>query len=110
MQARPERFHWLLLPVLAVFCSALPGYEQPDSQPKPGLAALVNPLAGTANSGNTFPGAVLPFGMVAHRGAVLELMSHLLTLGQFQDGYTQAPAFPPISQKREMDGARMRWV
>ena len=28
-------------------------------------ATLVNPLIGTANGGNTFPGAVLPFGMVA---------------------------------------------
>jgi len=28
-------------------------------------AALVNPLIGTANGGNTFPGAVMPFGMVA---------------------------------------------
>lgn len=27
-------------------------------------AALVNPLIGTANGGNTFPGAVAPFGMV----------------------------------------------
>ena len=27
-------------------------------------AALVNPLIGTANGGNTFPGAVVPFGMV----------------------------------------------
>ena len=27
------------------------------------LAGLVNPLIGTANGGNTFPGAVLPFGM-----------------------------------------------
>lgn len=30
-----------------------------------GPAAFVHPLIGTANSGNTFPGAVLPFGMVA---------------------------------------------
>ena len=29
----------------------------------PDLAALVNPLIGTAAGGNTFPGAVLPFGM-----------------------------------------------
>ncbi len=28
-------------------------------------ATLVNPLIGTANGGNTFPGAVVPFGMVA---------------------------------------------
>ena len=29
-----------------------------------GPAAEVNPLIGTANGGNTFPGAVVPFGMV----------------------------------------------
>ena len=29
----------------------------------PDLASHVNPLIGTANGGNTFPGAVLPFGM-----------------------------------------------
>jgi predicted alpha-1,2-mannosidase len=30
----------------------------------PDLASEVNPLVGSANGGNTFPGAVLPFGMV----------------------------------------------
>ena len=63
--ARRERFGWLLLPVLSVCCIALPADAQPDPQANPGPAALVNPLIGTANSGNTFPGAVLPFGMVA---------------------------------------------
>src|SRR5882724_8838009 len=29
------------------------------------LAAEVNPFIGTTNGGNTFPGATLPFGMVA---------------------------------------------
>ena len=33
-----------------------------DQAPDP--ASLVNPLIGTANGGNTFPGAVVPFGMV----------------------------------------------
>jgi predicted alpha-1,2-mannosidase len=33
------------------------------SQPQDDLAALVNPLIGTAGGGNTFPGAVMPFGM-----------------------------------------------
>lgn len=33
------------------------------AQPSGDLAGLVNPLIGTANGGNTFPGAVLPFGM-----------------------------------------------
>ncbi|MBE7217011.1 MAG: GH92 family glycosyl hydrolase [Caulobacteraceae bacterium] len=30
----------------------------------PGPSVLVDPLVGTANGGNTFPGAVVPFGMV----------------------------------------------
>ena len=34
-------------------------------QPAEDLAALVNPLVGTAGGGNTFPGAVLPFGMLS---------------------------------------------
>jgi len=29
-----------------------------------GPADLVNPLIGTANGGNVFPGAVVPFGML----------------------------------------------
>ena len=33
------------------------------AQPPKDLAGYVNPLIGTANGGNTFPGAVLPFGM-----------------------------------------------
>src|SRR5688500_10704236 len=35
----------------------------PRAQAPGDLAALVNPLIGTAGGGNTFPGAVLPFGM-----------------------------------------------
>jgi putative alpha-1,2-mannosidase len=31
----------------------------------PDPTAYVDPLIGTANGGNTFPGAVVPFGMVA---------------------------------------------
>ena len=69
MQARRERPRWLLLPALTIFCAALPSFAQRNPQSNPqskiGPAALVNPLIGTANSGNTFPGAVLPFGMVA---------------------------------------------
>ncbi|HWC96089.1 MAG TPA: GH92 family glycosyl hydrolase [Candidatus Sulfopaludibacter sp.] len=42
---------------LAQTSSTPPAVEDP--------AALVNPLIGTANGGNTFPGAVLPFGMLA---------------------------------------------
>lgn len=37
-----------------------------DAQmPKQDLASFVNPFVGTANGGNTYPGATLPFGMVA---------------------------------------------
>lgn len=32
---------------------------------KPGPAALVNPFIGTADGGNTYPGAVVPFGMAS---------------------------------------------
>jgi predicted alpha-1,2-mannosidase len=35
------------------------------SQPATDYAAEVNPFIGTANGGNTYPGATLPFGMVA---------------------------------------------
>src|SRR5687768_2749367 len=37
----------------------------PRAQAPGDLAALVNPLIGTAGGGNTFPGAVLPFGMLS---------------------------------------------
>lgn len=40
---------------------AFPAGAQSPADP----AALVNPMIGTANSGFTFPGAVVPFGMVA---------------------------------------------
>ena len=33
--------------------------------PRRGLASYVDPFVGTANDGNTYPGATLPFGMVA---------------------------------------------
>jgi predicted alpha-1,2-mannosidase len=37
-----------------------------DAQmPQQDLVSFVNPFVGTANGGNTFPGATLPFGMVA---------------------------------------------
>ena len=41
--------------------AAIPDAAIPDA---PDLAALVNPFVGTQNSGNTFPGASAPFGMV----------------------------------------------
>jgi predicted alpha-1,2-mannosidase len=65
IEALCERLRLMLLPALAIFCAALPSFAQGNLQSKSGPAALVNPLIGTANSGNTFPGAVLPFGMVA---------------------------------------------
>jgi predicted alpha-1,2-mannosidase len=65
MQAPREHPRWLLRPVLSISCAALSCFAQTNPQPNPEPAALVNPLIGTANSGNTFPGAVLPFGMVA---------------------------------------------
>src|SRR6266480_564350 len=37
--------------------------EDPEVQARADAAALVNPLIGTANGGNVFPGAVLPLGM-----------------------------------------------
>lgn len=46
---------------LCVFGLTLACAAEPARLP----ASWVNPLIGTANSGNTFPGAVLPFGMVA---------------------------------------------
>lgn len=49
----------LLAGVMAICASSLMG------QKTSGPAAWVNPFIGTANEGNVFPGAVLPFGMVA---------------------------------------------
>ena len=39
--------------------------EDPQVQARADAAALVNPLIGTANGGNVFPGAVLPLGMAS---------------------------------------------
>ena len=47
---------------VAALAAAL-GSAVVTGQGGPDLASLVNPLIGTANGGNTFPGAVLPFGM-----------------------------------------------
>jgi predicted alpha-1,2-mannosidase len=69
MHAPRQHFRWLLVQSLPICFSALLSFAQTNLQPNPQSqfepAALVNPLIGTANSGNTFPGAVLPFGMVA---------------------------------------------
>ncbi len=50
-----------LLPVIALMM-LLAGSAQ--AAPASDLAALVNPLVGTDRNGNTFPGAVAPFGMM----------------------------------------------
>src|SRR6202453_4333761 len=50
--------------LIAIAMSAL-GIAQIGAQPAPDTAAEVNPFVGTANDGNTYPGATLPFGMVA---------------------------------------------
>jgi putative alpha-1,2-mannosidase len=65
---------WMVESKRAVFCIALALLSQHVAsavarEPQPpssgNLAALVNPLIGTAAGGNTFPGAVLPFGMLS---------------------------------------------
>lgn len=45
--------------------NALPTSATTSSRPAADPAAYVNPLIGTSNAGNTYPGAVLPFGMLA---------------------------------------------
>jgi predicted alpha-1,2-mannosidase len=58
----PARWlHRIALPALALFCFGFAACAETRGGP----AEFVNPMIGTANSGNTFPGAVLPFGMVA---------------------------------------------
>ena len=52
---------WLVTIVLA--CAGCAGGLEPAPVTDP--AARVNPFIGTANGGNTFPGAVVPFGMLA---------------------------------------------
>ena len=54
--ARRSGFSHLLIAALLASPSAFAG--QPDP------ASLVNPLVGTTNGGNVFPGATMPFGMV----------------------------------------------
>ena len=49
---------------LAAFCLVL-ALARPAAAQAPDPASLVNPLIGTTNGGNDYPGAVLPFGMVA---------------------------------------------
>lgn len=54
----------LTVALLATFCTLLPALR-PAAAQAIDPASLVNPLIGTANGGNDYPGAVLPFGMVA---------------------------------------------
>jgi predicted alpha-1,2-mannosidase len=51
-----------LLPAAVVAATAEPGAAALPATSNP--AALVNPLIGTTNGGNVFPGAVVPFGML----------------------------------------------
>jgi predicted alpha-1,2-mannosidase len=60
-KALARRLQWIALAVLAFSCFARCSGPQTPSGP----AGFVNPFIGTANAGNTFPGAVLPVGMVA---------------------------------------------
>ncbi len=60
------RTRWWGIPLAAsVTLLGLPVLSAtPAGAAVPDPAALVNPLLGTSNGGNTFPGAVVPFGMV----------------------------------------------
>src|SRR5690625_1896842 len=63
MTDRATRFSSRLVPVLAaaLLCASTAAPASTPSTP----ATLVNPLIGSRNGGNTFPGAVRPFGMLA---------------------------------------------
>jgi predicted alpha-1,2-mannosidase len=52
---------WAALALMPFLAGAAGAAERPAVQDP---AAFVDPLIGSANGGNTFPGAVLPFGMV----------------------------------------------
>jgi predicted alpha-1,2-mannosidase len=49
----------------SLVASGIAAFPQPAAQPNTDPAALVNPLIGTTNGGNDYPGATLPLGMVA---------------------------------------------
>jgi len=57
----PQTFRAVVLMAATMLLSAFGAASR--AQAPDDLAALVNPLIGTAGGGNTFPGAVLPFGM-----------------------------------------------
>ena len=48
--------------LLSVLIACSPAFAKAGAERGP--ASWVNPLIGTANGGNVFPGAVVPFGMV----------------------------------------------
>jgi putative alpha-1,2-mannosidase len=48
--------------LLSVLIACGPAFAKAGAER--GAASWVNPLIGTANGGNVFPGAVVPFGMV----------------------------------------------
>jgi predicted alpha-1,2-mannosidase len=54
---------WMTVSASLLICAACSRPATPDLVADP--AAFVNPLIGTAGGGNTFPGAVMPFGMLA---------------------------------------------
>ena len=66
-QIRWKSWRNLCVPGL-LFCflaNGLAAFPQADDSIRADPAALVNPLIGTANGGNDYPGATLPLGMVA---------------------------------------------
>jgi predicted alpha-1,2-mannosidase len=69
MVRKLKRGNWrmLYLPGLLVwfFLSGISASSERDDSVRSDLAALVNPLIGTANGGNDYPGATLPLGMIA---------------------------------------------
>jgi predicted alpha-1,2-mannosidase len=55
-----KQLFWLMMPAILLFsCKVQQQTEKPV-----GLSAWVNPFVGTDGPGNTYPGAVYPFGMV----------------------------------------------
>ncbi len=52
------------LSLIATMVVVLSGVSNPALAASTDRAALVNPLVGTTNGGNVFPGATMPFGMV----------------------------------------------
>ncbi|MFC5053377.1 GH92 family glycosyl hydrolase [Saccharothrix xinjiangensis] len=58
-----QRTSVLALVATLLALGAVPATAQPAAQVVPDPAAHVDPLIGTSNQGNTFPGAVVPFGM-----------------------------------------------